>query len=290
MAICTHCRRDVTPQCPGLALSPALQVHRSCHPGAVHVPGGCPSPMAHGTLFLYPGGVMSPRPPWHLSPALRGFHCPHPSRGVPSSGSQGHHPCPPWGVPVTSRVSPAAPQSQGVSSLWSPGTLSLSPWGLSLLPRGLRCSHPPWDIVPVPPGVPHCLQRFPIPPQSVPVPQGCPILRARGTLSPSLPPGLSLSRQGCPCSHGAPISHPNLILTPLPGVTTTRPAVGAGPEQGGVTHGGGALILWAWPRAELRPAARGSTLGPTAPPNVTSASSLPEVPPVSPPWPQGYCG
>lgn len=193
--------------------------------------------MAHGTLFLYPGGVMSPRPPWHLSPALRGFHCPHPSRGVPSSGSQGHHPCPPWGVPVTSRVSPAAPQSQGVSSLWSPGTLSLSPWGLSLLPRGLRCSHPPWDIVPVPPGVPHCLQRFPIPPQSVPVPQGCPILRARGTLSPSLPPGLSLSTQGCPYPlRGVPV--PMELLSPIqissspPSHRDHRPRSGGGARTG----------------------------------------------------------
>lgn len=158
MTICTHCRRDGTLQCPGLALSPSPQRPRPCHPG-----------------------VLCPQGPRSI--------CIHPSRGVPSSWSQGHHPCPPWGVPAI--VSPALLQSQG-----------------------------------------------------------CPI--------PIVPGIWSLTPEGCPCSHGGgPISHPKCQPSPPP--VTTGPMGGTGSYWGGATHGGGALRMWVWSRAELRPVARCSS-------------------------------
>lgn len=278
---------------------------------------GCPCPqVCRYTGPVTPGlslslGVSQPRGPRDTLPVPRGCRVPK---------------APGASVSILQGVS-LSPSSQGCPIFRIPGTSSLSPMGCPCHLQGIpscppipRCLIPvvPGDIVPVslgvvpvasgaalftsPPGYCPCSPSSAPPPPALPYsPPECPcppgVSHTQGLrdVVPIPPPravvehaGLSPSPQGCPCSHGGSYL-PSKISAPPPAHSDHRARSGGGARTGrghprgrnpvlmGVVKGGA-------PACGARPHAR-----PHRPANVTSASALSEVPPLSPPWPQGYC-
>lgn len=223
---------------------------------------------------------------------------------VPAPWPTGHHPCTP-GVscpqgPRGIRLHPSGglivPILLGVSHPHDPRDIipvphgvSLSPPGYPRLPPNPKVSHPhgPWGHCACPPGGCPCCPggcavpiapgilflfpqecptapRIPLFPPECPCPPGVSHTQGPRDCPPSLPPGLSYPVRGVPVLTGVPSPVQNLSPAPRD----------HGARSGGGTRAGAGLCSCGRDQGRSSGQWRvAPSVGPTAPPNVTSASA-----------------